>query len=261
MSGVVVGMTRVGSSGYLVRWAAAEAAIRGLELTLVHAWDEALELSVELDRGTLPDVPGAVSSLAVPGSITSALLDRQPDLLVLGGHMGAPHPSHLTLALLHHAECPVIVVADRVRPTSGRVVVGVNGTEASHFALRWAAEEARLRGADLVAAHAWQLHPGSRRDVMHPSRAIRTHEAPELRRLQGWVEDVLGPAPVELLSIHGAPLDVLLEVAADADLVILGRGKHTGMGRLFHGAVGDDVGGLVPCPVAVVPRRRGSARR
>ena len=261
MSGVVVGMTRVGSSGYLVRWAAAEAAIRGLELTLVHAWDEALELSVELDRGTLPDVPGAVSSLAVPGSITSALLDRQPDLLVLGGHMGAPHPSHLTLALLHRRR----VSCDRggrqsssdLRPScrrrerhggvTFRPALGRRGGEAT--------------GADLVAAHAWQLHPGSRRDVMHPSRAIRTHEAPELRRLQGWVEDVLGPAPVELLSIHGAPLDVLLEVAADADLVILGRGKHTGMGRLFHGAVGDDVGGLVPCPVAVVPRRRGSARR
>jgi nucleotide-binding universal stress UspA family protein len=33
----------------------------------------------------------------------------------------------------------------------------------------------------------------------------------------------------------------------------LGRGEHTGMGRLFHGAVGDDLGGLVPCPVAIVP--------
>jgi nucleotide-binding universal stress UspA family protein len=231
--------------------------MRGLELSLVHVWDEAVELSVELDAGSLPDLPSAASSLAVPGPISSALLDRRPDLLVLGGHVGAPHASHLTLACLHHAECPVIVVSDTERPIFGRVVVGVNGTRASLIALRWAAEEARLRGADLVAAYAWQLHPGSAREMLHPAQAVRSHEAAELRRLQGWVESVLGTVVVELLAIHGAPLDVLLDVTTDADLVVLGRSPQAGIARLFHGAVGDDFGGLVPCPVAVIP---GAAR-
>ncbi len=253
MSGVVVGMRGVGASASLLRWASAEAALRRLELTLVHAWDEPLELSVHLDRGSLPEVPGEVSSCAVPGPISAALLARRPDLLVLGGHVGAPHASHLTLACLHQAECPIVVVADTERSVSGRVVVGVNGTEASNVAMLWAAEEAKLRGADLVAVYAWQLHPGSPREMLHPARAVRAHEAAELRRLQGWVEGVLGPFPVELEAVHGAPLDVLLDVAAGADLVVLGRSTQARRGRVLHGALGDDVGGLVPCPVAVIP--------
>ena len=41
----------------------------------------------------------------------------------------------------------------------GRIVVGVDGSEPSHEALRWAAAEAELRGARIVAAHAWTFVP------------------------------------------------------------------------------------------------------
>ena len=39
-----------------------------------------------------------------------------------------------------------------------RIVVGVDGSEPARRALLWAAEEARLRDADLEVVHAWQ-HP------------------------------------------------------------------------------------------------------
>ena len=42
---------------------------------------------------------------------------------------------------------------------SGAIVVGVDGSEASDAALRWAAEEARLRSAPLVAVYAWSFIP------------------------------------------------------------------------------------------------------
>jgi len=47
----------------------------------------------------------------------------------------------------------------------GLIVVGVDGSEESRAALRWAVEEARLRKAAVLAVHAWwaipELEPGT----------------------------------------------------------------------------------------------------
>jgi len=41
----------------------------------------------------------------------------------------------------------------------GTIVVGVDGSEASHEALRFAVAEARLRDARVVAVHVWAFIP------------------------------------------------------------------------------------------------------
>ena len=41
----------------------------------------------------------------------------------------------------------------------GRIVVGVDGSEESAAALRWAVEEAKLRDARVEAVHAWSFVP------------------------------------------------------------------------------------------------------
>jgi nucleotide-binding universal stress UspA family protein len=40
-----------------------------------------------------------------------------------------------------------------------KVVVGVDGSAASRAAVRWAAEQARLRDSQLVAVEAWEFSP------------------------------------------------------------------------------------------------------
>src|SRR5437660_10469945 len=42
-------------------------------------------------------------------------------------------------------------------PMSGRIVVGVDGSEEARLATHWAAREARLRGAKLELVSAWEL--------------------------------------------------------------------------------------------------------
>jgi hypothetical protein len=49
-----------------------------------------------------------------------------------------------------------VIVPDTQRPPTGRVVVGVNGSETSREALRWAADAARLARI----ASPWSM-PGS----------------------------------------------------------------------------------------------------
>ena len=51
---------------------------------------------------------------------------------------------------------------DTTTSTGGRVVVGIDGSEQSQMALRWAAFVARTMNCDLEVTIAWQLYPGIR---------------------------------------------------------------------------------------------------
>lgn len=253
MAGVVVGMHASGNSAAAVRWASDEAALRGIPLTLVHAWDEPLELDVQLEPGDLPELAGAARSCAVHGRAAAALLAQQPELLVLGRHTSAGHVSRLTRACVHHAACPVVVVPSHPRDPAGRLVVGVCGTRASGTALRWACDEATRRDLRLVVVHVWQVQPSSARELLRPARAVPAQRQKADRDLRDWVTFVLGSAQAELRTVHGPPLDELLAASAQADLLVLGRSVHRGLGRLLNSSVGDDLTALAACPTAVVP--------
>lgn len=259
MAGVVVGVDHADSCRAAVGWASEAAALRGLPLALVHAWDELLDVTVDLEATSLPDLVAAATSCAAHGAAPEVLLARGADLLVLGGHRGARRLTSTTRACAHHATCPVVVVPDTEQSPTGRIAVGVCGTEASEAALVWAAQEAGLRHAELLVCCAWQVHLRTAHDLLGPTRAAEAQRSAVLARLRSWVQQVLGPQQVEVRLTRGAPLDVLLQAGTDADLVVVGHSVHPGPGGLLHGAVSDDLLGLAPCPVAVVPRRPAGA--
>lgn len=259
MSGVVVGVHHADSSGAAVRWASAAAQVRGLPLTIMHAWNEPLDLTVDLDPRSLPDLVAPATSCAVHGPADLVLLARQPTLLVLGGHHGARHLNRLTRSCLDHLTCPVAVVPETEQSQMGCIVVGVCGTQASDAALRWAAEEAQLRHGALLVCYVWQVHPRSVQDVLHPAQAIPAQREAARERIDQWVRQVLGPFQIEVRVTHGGPLDGLLDASTGADLIVVGRNVHRRLSRLLHGAVSDDLIGLAPCPVVVTPGAHVSA--
>jgi nucleotide-binding universal stress UspA family protein len=250
VGGVVVGLNRAGRYDPVIRWASAEAALHGLPLTLVHAWDAPVGVSVELDAGALPGLSGPVTSCAVPGAPDRVLLDRDPDLLVLA----CSDESHrVDRNCVRRARCPVVLMSTVERRETGRVVVGICGTDASRAAFAWAVAEAKRRRADLVVVHAWQLHPSSARELVLPSRALPVHQQSADDELRTWVDSMGGPTGVELRARHGGPLDQLLDAGADADLIVVGRHAHGPVGQFIHGALGDDLARLARCPVVLVP--------
>lgn len=255
MAGVVVGVHHAKASGAAVRWASEAAALRGSPLTLVHAWSEPLDLTVDLDPVSLPDLVGPATSSAVHATAATALLACDPELLVLGGHRGARHRSHLTRTCLQHASCPVVVVPDTEQSPAGRVVVGTSGSEGSMVALRWAAEEAQLRHATLLVCYAWALHSSSAQDLRRPTRAIAAQQAAACSLIHQWLRQIPRLQQIEVQLTHGGPLDGLLEASTNADLLVVGRSDHTGLSRLLNGGVSNDLSGLAPCPVAVIPAR------
>jgi nucleotide-binding universal stress UspA family protein len=259
VAGVVVGMSRPASAA-AIRWASTEATMHGLTLDLVHAWDEPLNLAVDLNPAALPGLHSEATAYAVHGPPAHVLLARQPDLLVLGRRRGARHLSHLTRTCLGHATCPVVIVPDEEPPSTGRILAGVSCEETSRAALCWAAAEAQRRHAQLVVVHAWQPHPTAAKHLLQPSRAVPAQRDAAHDRLNTWVHTVLGNVDAELNATHGGPLDALLRLSASADLIVLGHRAQSGLHRILHGAIGNDLSTLAPCPIAIIPNQPASDR-
>jgi nucleotide-binding universal stress UspA family protein len=140
-----------------------------------------------------------------------------------------------------------------------RIVVGVDGSEGSLQALRWAADEARLRKALLQVVLAWD-YPAS-------LLAGASFSVPDLEILGDFgklAEARLGQAlqdassalegvEVERRVIEGAPALALIEAAKDADLLVVGTRGHGGFVGLLLGSVSQQCAHHAPCPIVIVP--------
>jgi nucleotide-binding universal stress UspA family protein len=248
MTGIVVGMKEPTSSPAILHWASCEATMRGLPLHVVHAWGESFEASVELTPEAMPDLVGPATSYAMPGRPATALLAHRPELLVLGGHSLDGRLSGTARECLRVAHCPVIVVPETERASTGRIVVGVDGDEKSRAALAWAADEARHRIARLVVVHAWQLHVTSVRTALGPDAAAPTRHGTGTDRLCDWVRTVIGNVNADLQAIHSGSPDTVPQLTDDADLIVTGHDRHAPPSPISHRALG-----LAPCPVALIP--------
>jgi nucleotide-binding universal stress UspA family protein len=147
------------------------------------------------------------------------------------------------------------------RTVTDTVVVGVDGSEGSGEALRWAAGEARARNAKLHAVLAWE----SPVQVFGAVWAIPSeHDMAEYERLaRERLDAVLDADPalldgleVERSAVHGAPAAVLIEAAAGADELVVGTRGHGGFVGLLLGSVGQQCTHHAPCPVVIVPQPR-----
>jgi len=142
--------------------------------------------------------------------------------------------------------------------SSPRVVVGVDGSDASRRALQWAMQEAVHREATLEVLHAWrepmmlipQAYPA---DLVEMGRMDEAARALMQRQLDAVPASVTRPATVELTEINGFAGHALINASRDADLVVVGRQGESGYARelvapkvlqLVHHGV---------CPVAVIP--------
>jgi nucleotide-binding universal stress UspA family protein len=136
----------------------------------------------------------------------------------------------------------------------GRIVVGVDGSEISTAALRWAVEEARLRHWDLDVVHAWTMPPYGDGLV----GAWSTMAADDLQDVAGAVLqgslDQVDTTDVQVTE-HVActvPQQAILELSKGADLVVVGNRGRGGLQSLLLGSVSHFVMHHVECPVVVV---------
>jgi nucleotide-binding universal stress UspA family protein len=138
------------------------------------------------------------------------------------------------------------------------IVAGVDGSEDSKEALRWALAEAALRRATVRAVHAWSMPIAFGGPDMPP----QPYDGPELRdqaqaSLDAAVDEVAGeaaPVAVERVVEQGSPADVLVRAAEGADLLVVGSRGHGGFAGLLLGSVGQQCAQHAPCAVVIVRR-------
>jgi nucleotide-binding universal stress UspA family protein len=299
---IVVGVDGSEQALYAVGWAAREAAWRKAPLHIIsvsampsrmrphgatpatvadnlrkmsaRALAAALARAQQVAPGLLADadlVTGApVQALTASGS--------GAPMLVLGAR-GAGGFSAMVLGSVSryvaaHAPCPVVVAPEDSMAVQAEIVVGVGDPAQAADSLRFAFDEASLRGARLTAIHALQRLPwAALRDDEDPNQteaavlamegadaasdpgifapadeAAATADLAEV--IEGW-RDKYPDVAVSQQIIRGHPGRVLARWSTRADLVVIGRHgdpRRARLGSIQHPLLSHAHGAIVIVP-------------
>ncbi|MFJ2666403.1 universal stress protein [Nocardia fluminea] len=284
---VVVGADGSAGSIAAVRWAARTAADRGRSLHIVHCTDPvadrtprsaydafivATQREVRLAAEHTLATAGEEARAAAPtvtlttelatGNAARSLIEASAhaNLVVLGATPAAGLIAHLgstLLAVTAHARGAVVIVRgpdpDR---RDGPVVVGVDGSIVGEPAIGAAFAEASLRGAELVAVHAWSdLSEGQFGGVGYLEMPIDDFAIAEesllAERLAGWSEkypDVVVRREVEAFG----PRERLAYWSQSAQLLVVGSRGRGGFRALLLGSTSNWLVQHAECSVMVV---------
>ncbi|MEO6309434.1 MAG: universal stress protein, partial [Leifsonia sp.] len=250
---IIVGIDGSAPSRAAVRWSIERAAATGEDVVLVHVVDDEWgvvsyrlldEVRVEAKALAAAEAANA-RSIDPRVNVTTILREGNPmseliaaaesaDLVVVGTHKtgfvrGRVFGSR-SLQLAGGSPAPVAIIPEFSTRTRHGVVVGVNGTAASHAAIAFAADEAHRLGEELILVGAWAGPDDT-----------ETNEA--WRRLtsvvKSGVESVLvdaraqiAPANDELRirvrEVNRPAAEALVDAAASATLLVIGSSRRPG---------------------------------
>ncbi|MFH9609613.1 universal stress protein [Streptomyces sp. NPDC017448] len=142
------------------------------------------------------------------------------------------------------------------REETGRIVVGVDGSDSSKQALRWAVRYAKATDGVVEAVTAWdfpQFHGAL--GWMPPTRGDEAALEDQARRdLAVAVEETVGPQPpveVRAEARYGSPAGVLIDASRGASLLVVGSRGLGGFSGLLLGSVAQACAQHASCPVVV----------
>jgi nucleotide-binding universal stress UspA family protein len=270
---IIVGVDGSRAGLEATAWAAREAALREVPLTIGHAiagwavetgaggryaevaaWmrqggESVLATAAERARRERPGI--SVKTVLLPGDPRGALIDaaREAQLLVVGSHGLGAVRGLLVGSVAHgvagQATCDVVVVRELPAQPRDEVVAGVDGSPASSRVLAFAFAEAELRGHALRVVHAWSWTGLEPSDGEGPERAVLRDA------LAGHRENHPGVHVIEEI-VQGHPVEVLREAATGAGLLVVGTHGYGTFAGMVLGSVSQAMLQHSPAPLAVV---------
>ena len=283
-NGILVGVDGSAPSKVAVDWAAREASMRELPLTVIYispspvvAADIRMPVSLtervekhgqavlREARSTAEDAaegsnPIRIDTEMVSAAVLPTLIDRSKDadMIVVGcrglGAIGRRLLGSVSSGLLHHAHCPVAVIHDEdpmmPHPSEAPVVVGIDGSPAAEQATAIAFDEASRRGVDLVAVHAWSDFPAFELPPTGSEDLEKEAEETLGERLAGWQERYPDVSVRRVVSLD-KPVHQLLEQSESAQLTVLGSHGRGGFAGMLLGSVSSAVAQSARMPVIV----------
>jgi len=272
--GIIVGVDGSSASDAAVSWAARDAAMRGVPVTLMHVVNPAAPTWSQLpvleqlkdqqraegramlaDAGKIAhDAVTDAARLQIDGELLCSatvptLIDRSrhADMIVVGtdgrGALIRGLLGSVSSGLLRHAHCPVAVIHEETPSTSqdAPVLVGIDGSEGSALAIKVAFEEASNRRAGLLALHAWSDLELTELPGIDWVEVKREEQRLLFEALAGWEERYPDVAVTKRL-VCDRPAHALVEASRSAQLVVIGsRGQnvltHAILGSVSNAAV------------------------
>lgn len=288
--GIIVGVDGSPASDSAVRWAAHDAAMRGVPLTLTHVenpaaptwsqapileqlkgWQEAEGRSILANaRKIAQDTVGEKAEVPINAELlfsatvpTLIELSQDAELIIAGtdgrGALTRGLLGSVSSGLVRHARCPVAVIheeqSSRSRPAQAHVLVGIDGSPNSELATKIAFHEASLRHVGLIALHAW-----SNRELIElPGidwSQIKAEEERLLAEALAGSQERYPDVNVTKLLVCDPPARALVEASDSAQLVVVGsHGRHLAS-RMVLGSVSNAVVQSVRTPVIVARSTR-----
>ena len=139
----------------------------------------------------------------------------------------------------------------------GWITVGVDDSDGSRAAIRWAAHEAQRVGAGLRLLHVFSdvMPMGALYASASPGMPIEGRRLAErtVRAAAEPVKRALKDVPLDEVVLRGDRRTGLLHAAAHSDLMVLGDVEHPARHRVITGSVIGPVAAHSPTPVVVVP--------
>ncbi|MGV9194776.1 universal stress protein [Microbacterium sp. MC2] len=276
---IVVGISGAPVTERVVDWAIARAKVRRQPIELVSVVGGAIGAVGEADvmlsaidatRQLLDREAARVEAAGVPvttrvesGNPVSVLVDASGNaaLLVIGSDYRGPGEGPARgahgIRIAAAAHSPVVVVPDiDLGDQRSGVVVGIDGSEISEPALKFAAAEADRLGEPLIAVSVWT-------PLVAPRNDLAVYPELYITNMQQATEEILSLALAGLASDYpdlqvirkveqGYPSHVINELAADARMTVVGtRGRGT-FARLLLGSISHEVLARLAAVTAVV---------
>jgi len=136
-------------------------------------------------------------------------------------------------------------------PTRERIVVGVDGSEASLDGVRWALRQAELTGAAVEALISWD-YPRQYGEEFYGEEFNWEKIATDTLQSSLGRLDEEARTRIEQRVVQGHPAQALVEASAGAQLLVVGSRGHGGFVGMLIGSVSEHVIAHAQCPVLVV---------
>lgn len=136
-----------------------------------------------------------------------------------------------------------------------RIIVGVDGSEGSKQALRWAARLGEATGARIDAVTAWELTSLYGWSALAAVPALYSPQPDIEKSLNETVDEVFGanrPAGMRIKALEGPAVRTLLTASEGALMLVVGSRGLGGFTGMLLGSVSAKVAEHATCPVLVV---------
>ena len=283
--GIVVGVDGSPASNAAVVWAARDAEMKQLPLTVVHVvstdvatwppmpypdtwavWQEdegrkVLNVAVKIaQEAALTDRELTITTELVHSTPVAAMIGMSKDaaILVLGstgrGAVARLLLGSVSASAVRHASCPVAIIHDEdpmmPHPLSAPVLLGIDGSPASEAATAVAFDEASRRGVELVALHAWSDLEVVELPGLNWENVKLEAEITLAERLAGW-QETYPDVKVCRVVVCDRPARQLVARSESAQLVVVGTHGRGVVSGMLLGSVSNAIVHSVRMPVIV----------